>query len=509
MNDTDRRWLDRLRLDRDPFPETESASDFFSRGGRERQMELLIDTSTLGRPLIALIGESGIGKTTFFHALLDRLPSNAHVARITAGVFLSARALLQAVARAMGVEFEAETTVDALRRQLHVQMLSLEGAGAPCIILVDDAGELDAEALEELVQLAELARDGGHGIRVVLFSLPGVREALVRAAGEARVDELIHEMILDRYSLNELRGYLQFRLARAGLKGASPFSEVDYQEIFRRSSGLPGRANVVAGRMLKERRGGLRPNQIKWIAGGVAAALVLGAVLLMVLGDAPEPGIARTAPVPIPALLDGGNDAGSDRGMNREGNGAAAVQRVSVASGSNAADTDAAGNWLPLPASADGPEDTLSTPSAAASERSERSEREAPAAQGSASRAAPEIETEIAPGPTAAGAAPEAARSDAATLLAADPAHYTLQLLVSSTSARAASWIAARQRPEEFRQYRRTRDGAPQFVVVHGDFADRAAASRAADRISAETGVAAPWIRPLREIQGEIREQTQ
>lgn len=255
MSEPEERWLQQYGLDRDPFPEAETPVDFFSRGGREKQMELLADMASLGRPLVAVIGESGVGKSTFFHNLLRRLPEQARVARVTAGVFLSSKALLQAIGRAMGVEADPDAdpdqSIETLRGRLHASIRERAAAGTPCVIMVDDAGELEGDALAELLSLSELGL-GEQPVRVILFALPGVRDALVRATDASRVDGLVHEMMLDRYSLNELRGYLQFRLARAGLKSASPFSEEDYQEIFRRSGGLPGRANAIAGRMLRE-----------------------------------------------------------------------------------------------------------------------------------------------------------------------------------------------------------------------------------------------------------------
>ncbi|MDZ7826422.1 MAG: ATP-binding protein [Gammaproteobacteria bacterium] len=169
MSEPEERWLQQYGLDRDPFPEAETPVDFFSRGGREKQMELLADMASLGRPLVAVIGESGVGKSTFFHNLLRRLPEQARVARVTAGVFLSSKALLQAIGRAMGVEADPDAdpdqSIETLRGRLHASIRDRAAAGTPCVIMVDDAGELEGDALAELLSLSELGL-GEQPVRV-------------------------------------------------------------------------------------------------------------------------------------------------------------------------------------------------------------------------------------------------------------------------------------------------------------------------------------------------------
>lgn len=591
MNEADRRWLKRLRLDRDPFLEAGSGSDvgsdhafgtdpdstsdrecgrdFFARGSRERQLALLVDMSTLGRPLVAMVGEAGVGKTTLFHAVLERLPREARVAHITAGVFLSGRALLQSIARALDVringqidaqidvevdvevdaELDAEAKSEALRARLHATMIALQGSGTPCVVVVDDAGELGGEALHELIRLAELARHDGPGIRVILFSLPGIRQALTRAAGEARVDSLIHEMVLDRYSLDELRGYLQFRLARAGREGAGPFTEGDFQEIFRDSGGLPGRANAIAGRMLRERNTGVQPGRLLWIAASLTTSLLLGALVLMLLpGDEEQDGVSQReaareqASQPPVAQARALPSAASSAPAAVEG---LTAERPRAEDAAAARADEIAGPWLPLPVEAAGPaasgpgldagKDAASPDAGASADASSAPDARVAAAAtdiGASGSVSPDDRTDPddayatgAPGESAGenrgesegvsgresgnrgGGGAETldeTRDATAGLRGADPEHYTLQVLVSSSESRASAWIAQQQLPQTFRQYRRVRDAAEQFVVVYGDFADLAAARSAAARVASQTGVAAPWIRPVRDVQDEL-----
>lgn len=466
MSETDDRWLERHGLDRDPFPDADAGTDFFARGGRERILETLADPAGQGRALVAIVGDAGVGKTSLFHALLKRLPPEALVARVTAGVFLSAKSLLAAVARAIDARVDADASRPELRRAVHARLQALVATGGQSFLVVDDAGELEADALDELVQLAEI-EPAGRSVRVVLFALPGVRDALGKASGAQRVAPVLQEILLERYSLNELRGYLQFRLARAGIRGASPFGEEDYAEIFRKSQGIPGRANAVAGRMLREKGAGLPRRKLYFAAAGAAAALLLAALAVLLLGgdDAAQAPPARTVqapappePLPTPAL-----DAPAPRALT-------------------AAEQQEAGVWL----------DEVEPGSAPASEQE-------PAERAVEPAAAPQPATPIA---TFEEAATEG-RDPQPSLRRLAPAHFVLQVLVSSTPARARAFIADRDDAASYRFYERVRDGMAQYVVVQGDYASQGDASRAIAAVAAETGLS-PFVRSVSEVQAEL-----
>ena len=177
----DERWLERHGLERDPFPDAEPGPEFFTRGGRDRLVENLAATSSPAPSLVTVTGDAGVGKSTIFHAMLRTLPGNVHVARISAGVFLSAKHLLTAVSAAIGTDADPDASRPELRRIVHERLQALFAAEARCFVLVDDAGELEADALDELVQLAELEPVGTH-LRVVLFAQPGIRDALGKAS---------------------------------------------------------------------------------------------------------------------------------------------------------------------------------------------------------------------------------------------------------------------------------------------------------------------------------------
>lgn len=512
-----------MGLDRDPFPESDLHMDFFSRGGRERHLDALADLWGLGRPLVLITGPAGVGRSTCFHALMRRLPDDVRSARVTAGVFLSARNLLQAVARAMGLAVDAEESLDEVRDRLYQQITELGAARTLCATLVDDADELEADALEELISLAELSAETPN-VRVLLFGGEGLRRVLADAVGADRVDPVVHEVRLEPYTLNELRGYLQFRLARAGLSGASPFTEQDYQDIYVVSRGLPRAANAEARRLLLARGGRLSPAQIKVIGAGIAALVVIGLliVLLSPQRSGPESVAPRALPLPAaptvelaPPSADVSRRAESDTAQAPRDAGWLPLLAESDAEAADEASPEADSAAEPV-SSAVATESVEPPPAAAVTSRApvattasptSSQERTAqPERQDTATRTAavprqtPPPETASPDTSPAAVPPPPAARNP---LLSRDPSRYVLQVLVLSARDRAEDWVQQRAAPSAYAIYRRSRDGATQYVVLQGDYRDRDAASAASESVTNATGQR-PFARDMASVQAEL-----
>ncbi len=483
-----------LGLARDPFPDADLHLECYLDGARERHLEALANLRGLGRPLVLVTGPEGVGRTSFFHALLRRLPDDVPVVRVTAGVFLSARNLLQAVARAMGLATDPEEERAALRERLEQEIFELGRSQVFCAVLVDDADELEAEALEELISLAELSLAAG-GVRVILFGGPGLRRVLVDVAGDEQIDFLAFDVALEALSINDLRTYLQFRLSRAGHRGASPFSEEEIQQIYRRSGGLPRLANGVARELLLARRrhwlalpsalwlrmpGGFAPQHVAGAGVGVLLVALFAWLLWPAVETPPGRDTAATG-VPTAAVLE---DAW-----------------LPLPEPSGAAELPAS----PLPPAGENPavaEVVLASPPASGDTRQAEVEPAAPPEPVAPppARAAPQPERS--PPETAPEAVAEPAATERHPLLERDATRYVLQVLGTSSRSNGEAWIAA-QNDGGFMLVEREREGRPWFVVFYGDFATRSAAIDAVPRVAGATGTS-PWVRIVAEVRAEI-----
>jgi DamX protein len=127
-----------------------------------------------------------------------------------------------------------------------------------------------------------------------------------------------------------------------------------------------------------------------------------------------------------------------------------------------------------------------------------------------AERAPPPAQVQAAAAPTP--APPPAAPAPAAGSLAADEDYllslngsvYVLQIMGSDDAAQVRRF-AARQ-SLALRQYSKLNAGKRWYALVHGEFAERAAAESAARDIAARLPGTQPWVRRVDGVQREIRQ---
>ena len=249
---------------------------------------------------IQLIGEVGTGKTTVVRTLLSRLPQHADVAVIM-NPRISPTEFLLTICEELGLGLpesdrdSVKQMVDALNRHL----LSAHAEGKRVIVIVDEAQNLSAEVLEQVRLLTNLETATQKLLQIILIGQPELRDLLDRS--ELRQ---LAQRITGRYHLNpltraEAEGYVQHRLRVAGTIGEI-FTPGALKEIYRLSGGVPRVINVCCDRALlgaytqetrqitaslvRRAAGEVYGRRFAaqwqgWLAAGLGAALVVGAVL--------------------------------------------------------------------------------------------------------------------------------------------------------------------------------------------------------------------------------------
>ena len=235
-----------------------------------------------GGGFVQLTGEVGTGKTTLSRLLLNQLPENTHAAlvlnprldpvellqticeelRLTPGepAQVSADATTDAPDSAMAADDAAApavvppaTPVTAGGKiwfdRLGAYLLEAYAKGDRVVLIIDEAQNLSADALEQVRLLTNLETETQKLLQIILIGQPELRDSLARP--ELRQ---LAQRITARYHLRPLDAhgtgaYLRHRLTTAGAK-RFPFTADAVKRIHRHSSGVPRLINVIAERAL-------------------------------------------------------------------------------------------------------------------------------------------------------------------------------------------------------------------------------------------------------------------
>lgn len=199
---------------------------------------------------IVITGEIGAGKTTVVRGLLDSIDASKVVTANLVTTQLDAEDTLRMVASAFGVRAK-DVAKSELLMSLEAFLVSQTTQGKRCLLIVDEAQNLTARAVEELRMLSNFQLGQQSLLQTFLVGQPEFRTILQSPDMQQlrqRVTATCHIGPLDQA---ETRGYIEHRLKCAGASPDRPsFDAPAFEAIHAASAGIPRRINLITDRLL-------------------------------------------------------------------------------------------------------------------------------------------------------------------------------------------------------------------------------------------------------------------
>lgn len=202
-----------------------------------------------GEGFVVVTGRPGMGKTTLIQDLLKDLSSpNSLVARID-NTQLDSDDLLRLVTYSFGMKargLDKATLIHNLRDFL-LGHVAPEGTA---ILIVDEAQNLSAKALEELRLITNLQHGAKPLVQIFLVGQEGLRDLLRDPSLEQLHQRVLAACHLEPLDLDETRAYIQHRLLLAGWSGDPEIKAHALRLVFAASGGIPRLINKFCDRIL-------------------------------------------------------------------------------------------------------------------------------------------------------------------------------------------------------------------------------------------------------------------
>lgn len=198
---------------------------------------------------IVLTGEVGTGKTTMLECLRDYLDSQ----RVEFAFIFNSRLTPDQFFEMMAFDFDLpcnrKSKTDVLFA-LNSLLIQQADRGRTCVLIVDEAHNLEWDVLEEIRLLGNLENRQGKLLQIILAGQPELDRKLDAPNLRQLKQRIVLRCSLDPLTPDEASAYVNSRLARAGMPNQQVFSPELLEEIYRRSRGIPRLINLLCDNLL-------------------------------------------------------------------------------------------------------------------------------------------------------------------------------------------------------------------------------------------------------------------
>ncbi len=197
---------------------------------------------------LKIIADPGMGKTTVCRSLLRGLKTHYRFAYISQPVMDDVE-MLQSICTQFGLPAESPSK-KILILNLHKFLVKEHKAGNKTAVLIDEAQNLDAALWEEVRLLSNMETDTEKLIQFVLLGQPALDKTLSKPQWKSLKQRIVMNVRWRPFNRDEMRGYLVYRLNRAGGQGKVLFDNSAINWLYRYSRGYPRMINALADRAL-------------------------------------------------------------------------------------------------------------------------------------------------------------------------------------------------------------------------------------------------------------------
>lgn len=198
---------------------------------------------------IVLAGEVGTGKTTMLECLRDYLDSQRIEFAFIFNSRLTPDQFFEMIAYDFDLHCDRKSKTEVLFA-LNSLLIQQTERGRTCVLIVDEAHNLEWDVLEEIRLLGNLENRQGKLLQIILAGQPELDRKLDAPNLRQLKQRIVLRCALNPLTLEQSTAYIQTRLARAGMPNQRVFSPDLMAEIYNRSRGIPRIINAICDNLL-------------------------------------------------------------------------------------------------------------------------------------------------------------------------------------------------------------------------------------------------------------------
>lgn len=495
--------------------------------------------------LLLVSGEKGTGKSTLVeHLKPDLHDTTLHCCVVRSETGLEQEQVLDLLLSQLPSHDDVESDFSGRLKAFYLQLKALREAGQKCLIIVDDAENLSTSALELLLNLHQ-ADSSSASAQLLLLMNNNFADKLLSSKPIKLLEGRLHHLVLEKMSDEETREYIAACHPAAASLPAKKFTQ-----LLQLSEGLPGRVDkLIAGEKVSTQSStpGTKAFPLPAAHMGGIGLILIGIFAISLWQFFPESGVEPkesvgetvSVPLTVPAankqekaveisITDSSitKAEGSPKQVSSEPSKTAAIDAKQELEQKLALQEQKMEAKKAPPKQPEKKDEvsriaeelqevvtTNTTSKSSVDKKAQELTKESPpSAKVVNAEKVPNKEPEskkaepvkVEPKPPVVASKYNASES---RILSWKESGYTLQMLGARSKESALSFIANQKSSEKFHYFSTIYKGAPWYVVIYGEYANRDIANSSIKKLPADLRKMRPWARSVRGVQIDIKKK--
>lgn len=201
-----------------------------------------------GEGFVMVTGHPGTGKSTLINDLISEFDGGKVVFTSLSCTQVQADDLIRLIA----LNFNLDGTTEYKSLLLHNLknfFLKLYNEGRRSLLIIDEAQDLPAGALEELRLLTNLQQNNQPLLQIFLVGQEELRQTVHSPALEQLRQRIVATCHLEPLGVDDTAGYIKYRLKKSGWENNPALDEDIFPLIHTYSRGIPRLINLICSRL--------------------------------------------------------------------------------------------------------------------------------------------------------------------------------------------------------------------------------------------------------------------
>jgi general secretion pathway protein A len=234
-------------LARKPFSLTPDPSVVFMSETHQEGLAILRYGILSKKCFLVLTADVGSGKTTLLQALVSSLEKDVHLCLLNNPI-LKRDEFFSYIAKKLGLQWDGNKAMFLI--EFGNLLKECYAKDERVLLIFDEAHVLPVDLLEEIRLLSNLEEKGQDVLSIFLVGQPELNERMSDDRLLPLRQRIGIRFHLHRFTLDETRQYILFRLRHAGARHLNIFTEDAIATVHRVSQGTPRLINIICDHAL-------------------------------------------------------------------------------------------------------------------------------------------------------------------------------------------------------------------------------------------------------------------